>query len=193
MNDCISHYPIWLALYKKVVMVSAMDDEMVTIAGDETNLDLTKFEPLRPISVFKHYQQFDYNRSMWGLDKNTEMSDLVFMLDLKVSFEAHYILRMICGIVVNTWRVAQARKIVQFLQKNEEDNSRGEPATIAQLRRRNENLTLTDYVLQVGLDTLKIFESSHYQRARLHHMKSNPTIKIQKHSHLTMYCVEFAS
>jgi hypothetical protein len=80
------------------------------------------------------------------------MSDLVFMLGLKISFEACYILRMICGIVVNAWQVAQARKNAQFLQENEEDNSRGEPATIAQLRRRKENLTLTDYVLQLGID-----------------------------------------
>jgi hypothetical protein len=71
-NDCISHYPMWSALCKKVVVVSSTDDEMVTIAGDETNPDLTKFQPLRPISAFKHYQQFDYNRSKWGLDKNTE-------------------------------------------------------------------------------------------------------------------------
>jgi hypothetical protein len=60
------------------------------------------FKPLYPVSVLKHYQQFNYNKSKWGLDKNSEMTEHVIQLGLKVCFEAHYILRMICGLVVNT-------------------------------------------------------------------------------------------
>ena len=80
-------------------MVSGRNDD-TSPTDDEMDPDVCTFHPMNPISVFKHYQQFDYNRSKWGLDKNTEMSDHVFMLGLKVSFEAHYILRMICGVVV---------------------------------------------------------------------------------------------
>lgn len=96
----MSHYPMWSAEYKQVVL-----------AGLE-GVEGYQFKPLAPVGVFKHFQQFNYNKSKWGMDKNTEIADQVIMAGLKLLFEAQYILRMICGLLVNTWCVAQSRKIV---------------------------------------------------------------------------------
>ncbi len=180
INDCISHFPMWSALYNRVVLSGRNDD--TSTANNETDPDVHMFHPMNPISVFKHYQQFEYNRSKWGLDKNTEMSDHVFMLGLKVSFEAHYILRMICGVVVNTWRVAQARRIVQFLKENNEDNARTDP-TVAQMRRQCENLTLNDFVLQLGIETLKFLQSSRFRQ--YNPLAQNPFVNVSAEDQLT--------
>ena len=91
INDCISNYPMWSALYNRVVVSTRINDTSTTV--NEMDPGVCLFHPMNPISVFKHYLQFDYNRSKLRLDKNTEMSDHVFMLGLKFSFEAHYILR----------------------------------------------------------------------------------------------------
>ena len=68
--------------------------------------------------------------------------------------------------VVNTWQVAQARRIIQFLKENNEDNednARADP-TVVQLRRQCDNLTLNDFVLKLGIDTLKFLQSSWYHQ-----------------------------
>lgn len=71
VDDCVSHYPMWSSLYTRVV--ESNDGDMV-------------FKPIYPVGVFKHYQQFNYNKSKWGLDKNTEMLEHVFQLGMKVCF-----------------------------------------------------------------------------------------------------------
>jgi hypothetical protein len=72
VDDCVSHYPMWSALYTRVVE-SNDDGDMV-------------FKPIYPVGVFKHYQKFNCNKSKWGLDKNTEMLEHVFQLGMKVCF-----------------------------------------------------------------------------------------------------------
>ena len=71
INDCISHYPMWSALYKRVVVSGRNDDTSET--DDEMDPDVCMFHPMNPISVFKQYQQFNYNRSKWRSDKSAEI------------------------------------------------------------------------------------------------------------------------
>jgi hypothetical protein len=103
---------------------------------------------------------------------------------------------MICGIVVNIWRVTQAGRIVRFLQENNEEYSEGAYPTVAQLRRKCWELTLDDFVLQLGIDTSKFLLSSCYQRAlvsvRLHDSTSqNLSLDLSEEDQMIVEWMQF--
>ena len=52
INDCISHYHMWSALYNRVVLSGRNDDNSTT--DDEIDSDICMFHQMNPISVFKH-------------------------------------------------------------------------------------------------------------------------------------------
>lgn len=112
----------------------------------------------------KHYKQFHCNKSKCGLDNITEMTGHVMITGLKLPFEAHYILQMICGLVTNTWHATQSRKIVHFLNENSEDNP-GSSMKLAQLRMNVWELSINDYVIDLGIKALKVLDFSRYQRS----------------------------
>ena len=66
----ISRYKLWAAHYNRV-------------KGDGTH-----YKPSYPVSVYKHSQQYNYNKGKWGLDKNTEVSENVSIV-AKLKFESN--------------------------------------------------------------------------------------------------------
>jgi hypothetical protein len=147
---------MWCALFKKV----------------KNTPDNDKYTPLQgAIGVFKHFQQYNYNKSKWGLDKNTEFAELVLCEGLKICFEALYIIRMIDGIAVTTWRVSEARFVKSFIALYAQKHN-GEQPSVKQIRswihnshRKSDGAkSLVDFVYQLGADLLKYVGSQSFQR-----------------------------
>ena len=67
-NICISHYPMRCVVYMKIMN------------GNKNG----HFRPLLSIGGFKHFQQYNYNKSKWVLDKATEMQAHVSALGMQV-------------------------------------------------------------------------------------------------------------
>ena len=108
-HNCVFRYKLWAAHYNRV-------------KGDGEC-----YKPTYPVSMYKHSQQYNYNKGKWGLYKNSEMTENVNLV-AKVPFESKYILRMIDAIVVNHFRCEQARTIVKpFVSKYKSNNNKQLP------------------------------------------------------------------
>ena len=126
------------------------------------------YKPLAPVGVFKHWQQYNYNKSKWGLDKNTELALHVMCQHLKLIFETLYVLRMINALVITTWRHYQARIIKAYIVSYSDEHDGVMPLT-QQIRNKfaNESNSLDDFVLPFGISLLKYLGSTQYHRAKL--------------------------
>jgi hypothetical protein len=143
----ISHYPMWSAVDRKVHELG---------------------KPLPPVGSFKHFQQYNYNKSKWGLDKSTEFSCRVLTEGIKVCFEALYILRHIHSLVVTTWRHDQSRVIKPFIIQFASNHNGTGPLT-SQIRKKlnNIDLPLTSFVYNFGIELLRYLGSERFSRAQL--------------------------
>lgn len=62
-HDSMTHYPIRCPVYMQVVLAGLDGIEGIQL------------KPFVPVGVFKHYQQYNYNKSKFKLDKNTEITE----------------------------------------------------------------------------------------------------------------------
>jgi len=93
---------MWCALYNKI------RNRVANNTGGEANsknaaVEDDSFHPMKPVSTLKHYQQYQYNKSKWGLDKNTEFNERVLSDGMKICVENLYIIRMVNALAITTW------------------------------------------------------------------------------------------
>ena len=92
-----SRVKLWYAHFKKI------------------QIRLGVWRPLYPCLLYKHSQQYLYNKSKAGLDKNTEHSERL-RHTIGMKFETKYLYRMIDAIVITTWRIEQVSRY-EFIKR----------------------------------------------------------------------------
>jgi len=81
----------WCALYNKIRTRVVENDGGVADSVNAPTSD-DSFHPMKPVSILKHYQQYQYNKSKWGLDKNTEFNERVLGHGMQLCVESLYII-----------------------------------------------------------------------------------------------------
>jgi hypothetical protein len=168
-----SRYPMWCALYNKirnrvVDNGNGEDDSENAPIGDDS------FHPMKPVSILKHYQQYQYNKSKWGLDKNTEFNERVLGDGIQLCVESRYIIQMVNALAITTWRHSQSKVVkcfvIEYAQKNNE-----EMPSMEQIRKKLNNVTeaIDDWVIGFGADLLK-YAVSHRFNATLSSIRTTP-------------------
>ena len=113
-----------------------------------------KYNPLRPVYVFKHgYFQRD-NKGKWGLNESTELREFL-KPKTPMSFEPKYLYVILACILVNLWRVEQAITIAKPFILQYRSNNDGQNPSIFQLRRALNELPFQDFVRQFTFHCLQ--------------------------------------
>ena len=77
-------YPEWMTPEQEQVAISRF--KLWAAHYNRVKGDRTQHQPTYPVGVYKHSQQYNYNKGKWGLDKNTEVSENVSIV-AKLKFE----------------------------------------------------------------------------------------------------------
>ena len=147
-----SRFQLFAAHEKRVKTFTRNDDDVsdsdvgsdTEVFGSNETISV-KYNPLQPISVFKHAINQLYNVGKGGLDKSTQIRAKL-LPTAPMPFEPKFIYIIQSCNLVNLWRVEQSIRIAKpyilsFREKNE-----GKNPTIQQLRTQLKKLPFMDFV-----------------------------------------------
>ena len=153
---------MWCALYNKIRKRVSNNTGGEADSENATEED-DSFHPMKPVSTLKHYQQYQYNKSKWGLDKNTEFNERVLSDGMKICVESRYIIRMVNALAITTWRHSQSKVVKCFVIEYAQMNNEAMPS-MEQIRKKLNNVTdgIDDWVIRFGADLLKYAVSNKF-------------------------------
>lgn len=110
-------------------------------------------QPSPPLKLFKQATQYTYNKSKPGLDKNTELANIV-AYPAALPFETKYVFRLIDAVLINSWRATQAVGVLMPWITSLQNTP-----TIFQMRNKVKNEgSLERFLYDVAITNLKKLE-----------------------------------